>query len=142
MPELRREALLPYPQAAVFDLVNNIERYPEFLPGCVGAEVLEASGTLVRASVHARARGFEETFTTRNTVSAPSRIDLQLEDGPFARLSGSWHFKALGDAGCKVALHLDYELAGVLGTTLKPLMSKAADRVLEAFVQRAAEQLG
>ncbi len=141
MPELSRVALLPFAQERVYALVNDVERYPEFVPGCQAVEVLSREAGVIVATVHARAKGISESFTTRNLLLPPERIELALENGPFRTLSGAWHITALGAEGCKVALHLDYELAGLLGRTLKPLMSKAADTVVDAFVARARSEL-
>ncbi len=137
MPELARQALLPFSQGAVYHLVNDVERYPEFVPGCAGVVVLSRSEAEVVATVQASARGFSEAFTTRNRLSPSHRIDLELVEGPFRSLRGEWLFAPLGDAGCKVSLRIDYEFGGLLGRTLKPMMGRAADTVLDAFVARA-----
>ena len=137
MAELARQALLPYPNAAVYELVNDVERYPEFVPGVAHVTVLSQSGTEVVATVLAEARGFSEAFTTRNRLASGERIELEMLEGPFSHLSGAWQFTALGEQGCKVELSLHYEIGGLLGRTLKPVMNRAADSVLEAFVTRA-----
>ena len=141
MAEVHRQALLPYPAEAVFDLVNDVAQYPHFLPGCVGVDVHEASAEEVLATVHAQARGISERFTTRNALDRPSTIHMVLEDGPFSSLEGAWRFTALGEAGCKVEVEVRYEASGLLGRTLAPFVSAAADRVMSAFVTRARETL-
>ncbi len=137
MPSVSRQALLPYSAERVFHLVNDVARYPEFLPGCAAVTLVSSSPGEVVASVRVEARGFAETFTTRNLLTPHECIDLELYDGPFDRLSGRWTFEQLGDVGCKVVLHVDYEIGGVLGMTLRPMVNRAGDLVLDAFVARA-----
>jgi len=131
-----RTALLPYSAESLYLLVNDVGAYPEFLPGCKSVEVLDQSAGKVTARVHVAAKGFSESFTTTNTLEPHQRIGLSLSDGPFEHFSGSWHFQQLGTAGCKVTLSLDFALRGLL-RAIEPLTGKAADTIVEAFVQRA-----
>ncbi len=138
MSTITRTALLPYSAEQMFAMVNDVASYPQFVPGCTAVDVIESSATTVIASVHASASGFSATFTTRNTLAACSRIDLELTDGPFDRFVGSWLFQPLGSAGCKVTLQLDFQLRGLL-RAVEPLVGKAADVVVDAFVKRARQ---
>lgn len=138
MSTITRTALLSYPAEQMFVMVNDVASYPQFVPGCKGVDVIENSASMVIARVHASARGFSETFTTRNTLVAHSRIDLELADGPFDRFAGAWLFQPLGVAGCKVTLQLDFQLRGLL-RAVEPLVGKAADAIVDAFVKRARE---
>lgn len=138
MSTITRTALLPYPAAQMFAMVNDVASYPQFVPGCAAVDVIEISATTVIARVHASARGFNEAFTTRNTLAAHSRIDLELADGPFDRFTGAWLFQPLGTAGCKVTLQLDFQLRGLM-RAVEPLVGKAADVVVDAFVKRARQ---
>lgn len=119
-------------------MVNDVASYPQFVPGCAAVDIIENSATTVIARVHASARGFSEAFTTRNTLTAHSCIDLELADGPFDRFVGSWRFQPIGSAGCKVTLQLDFKLRGLL-RAVEPLIGKAADVVVDAFVKRAGQ---
>jgi len=114
LPRVQRSALLPYQASDVFAIVNDIGRYPEFLPWCAGASVLVASEAEVVAELSLAASGIRETFTTRNRLTPFEKIDMVLVSGPFRTLSGGWTFTRLGDdAGCRVALDLDFQLAGM-----------------------------
>lgn len=141
MPVIERSALLPYPAASVYGIVNDVARYPEFLPWCAEAEVLEASDTEVVAELALRVRGISERFTTRNLLVPHERIELTLVSGPFRSFSGVWTFRRLGaDEGCKVALRLDFEFSGtraMLGGAFSGVFVKAADRMVDAFCDRA-----
>ena len=142
MPRVQRSALLPYRAADVFAIVNDVGRYPEFLPWCADASVLEASEAEVVAELSLAASGIRETFTTRNRLTPFERIDMVLISGPFRALTGGWTFHPLGgDAGCRVALDLDFQLAG-MRMLLGSVFSRAADQMVDAFCARADELLG
>ena len=142
MPRVQRTALLPYPAADVFAIVNDVARYPEFLPWCSHAEVLEETAGEMLAALSLSARGVKETFTTRNLLTPFEKIEMVLVTGPFRELSGCWTFRALGDdEGCRVALDLEFQLQGMkslLGTVFR----RAADQMVESFCRRANQLLG
>ncbi|HEY5647278.1 MAG TPA: type II toxin-antitoxin system RatA family toxin [Pseudomonadales bacterium] len=142
MPRVQRSALLPYRAADVFAIVNDIGRYPEFLPWCSAAAVLSASEEEVLAELSLSASGIRETFTTRNRLVPFERIEMALVSGPFRRLSGGWTFTRLGnDQGCRVALELDFQLAG-MQSLLGGVFNRAADQMVDAFSARAEHLLG
>ena len=136
MSTLVRTVLLPHPAEWVFALVNDVAAYPHFVPGCEAVDLVSNTPEQITARVHASARGFRESFMTTNTLTPHTRIDLGLADGPFEHFSGSWQFQQLGTAGCKVTLSLDFRLRGLLRAA-EPLLGKAADSVVDAFVRRA-----
>ena len=142
MPSVHRSALLPYRAADVFAIVNDVARYPEFLPWCSNAEVLEETAEEVLAALSLSARGVKETFTTRNLLTPFEKIEMVLVAGPFRELSGCWTFRALGDdEGCRVALDLEFQLKGMkslLGTVFR----RSADQMVESFCRRANQLLG
>jgi ribosome-associated toxin RatA of RatAB toxin-antitoxin module len=141
VPVIHRFALLPFPAPAVFDIVGDVERYPEFLRWCRNARVLERHGQELVAELELDARGVRDRFTTRNVMVPHERIELHLVDGPFRAFEGAWHFKALGgDAGCRVALDLEFEFSGaraLLGSIFPKAFSNAADQMVDAFSLRA-----
>ena len=148
MKRFQRSALLPYPASRLFELVNDIERYPEFLPWCSKAEILSRQGSEVLAALPMRKAGIEHAFTTRNVARYPEQIDMHLVDGPFERLTGRWRFTELGgntdesDApvGCKVELDLQFEFTRHLLTgMLRTLVSGWANGVVDAFCARAGQ---
>lgn len=156
MPVIHRSALVPLPASALFTIVDDVARYPEFLPWCAGAEVLEQREGELVAELELAGRGIRERFTTRNLRFPHDRIELHLVAGPFRRFAGVWTFTRLGadpivagqpgadglpvDAGCKVELALDFEFAGaraLLGSAFGGIFVKAADRMVDAFCIRA-----
>lgn len=140
---IQRSALLPYPAPALFELVNDVARYPEFLPWCSSSEVLDVSQTHMRASLAVAKGGVSQRFITRNALVWGQSIDLTLEEGPFSHLHGRWVFKALGDKACKISLDLTFDYAGPLvRVTLGPLFNQAANTLMDAFCQRAKQLYG
>lgn len=89
---IQRSALLPYPAQALYDLVNDVASYPQFLPWCSSAEVLESSETHMRASLNIAKGGLSQRFVTRNTLVPGQSIEMNLEEGPFNQLHGVWVF--------------------------------------------------
>ena len=141
MPVIHRSALLPLPVTAVFDVVTDVSRYPEFLPWCREATVLEERDQEVVAELELEAVGMHERFTTRNVMFPHERIELHLVSGPFKTFEGAWHFKRLGnDDGARVELDLRFEFSGaraLLAGAFSGIFVKAADQMVDAFCQRA-----
>ena len=96
MPTVNRSALVRHSARAMFDLVNDFERYPEFLSGCSNAELLERDEDHLKGRLTLSKAGMQQSFVTRNDLYAPERIELNLVDGPFKRLQGTWLFTPLG----------------------------------------------
>jgi len=137
---IQRSALLPYPAQALYDLVNDVASYPQFLPWCSSAEVLESSETHMRASLNIAKGGLSQRFVTRNTLVPGQSIEMNLEEGPFYQLHGVWVFKPLGEKACKISLDLSFDYAGPLvRATLGPLFNQAANTLVDAFCQRAKQ---
>ncbi|MDA0787879.1 MAG: type II toxin-antitoxin system RatA family toxin [Proteobacteria bacterium] len=143
MRQVERSALVPFSAGLMFDLVNDVARYPEFLPWCTGSEVLAESPHEMIARIEIGGVGFRQQFTTRNQLRRPDSMSLSLIDGPFRVLEGSWRFTQLGDAGCKVALSLQFEVkGGLMNLALEKLFDGAAERLVDAFCDRAMASYG
>ena len=143
MIEIRRSALVKYSPAQMFDLVNEVEAYPKRFAWCAGAEILERGEGVLTARLDLKFAGFHQSFTTRNTASAPGRLQMSLVDGPFRSLDGVWLFTALGDAGCKVSFALDFEYAGRLGgAALRLGFQGLAGRMVDDFCAEAERLYG
>jgi ribosome-associated toxin RatA of RatAB toxin-antitoxin module len=140
---IERSALVPFSAERMFTLVNDVRRYPEFVPWCAGAEVLAETDALIEASLRLRRGGVEHRFTTRNTLTPFTAMRLELVDGPFTTFTGDWTFKALGEDACKIGLTLTFQYRGRLATAaLGALLSSSADTLVEAFCQRAKALYG
>ncbi len=143
MQTIERHAILPYPREQMFHLVEDFARYPAFVPGCVGAEVLSQDEDGLRARLELAVFGKRYQVVTHNHWQRPERIELELEEGPFRCLHGRWHFHELGAAGCRVDLALDCEPKGFLLSRLFGNFSaRAADRAVDAMCNEAHRQYG
>lgn len=138
MSLVRRSAIVRQPARRMFELVNDVAAYPRRFDWCHEAEVLEQGDSMVVARLGLSLGGLRTGFTTRNTLQPPEAILMELVDGPFNRLSGSWRFLSLGDAACKVTLELDFEVAGrVVGSALAFGFQGLADRMVSDFCREA-----
>lgn len=143
MQIVSKSALVPYAASDMYDLVADVEQYPGFLPWCRSANVRERAADTVVASLEIGRGPLHKSFTTRNRMSPGRRIDIQLVNGPFRHLRGCWRFEALEDRRCRVALDLEFEIAGaLLRKTLGPLFTEMADSMVDAFCRRASEVYG
>ncbi|WP_108649924.1 SRPBCC family protein [Dongshaea marina] len=143
MSQIKRSALVLYSAEQMYQLVNDVQSYPEFLPGCVGAEVHECTEHSMTASVSVAKAGIHKTFTTTNAMEKNQRIGMELLDGPFRKLCGGWTFTPLDDAACKVELSLDFEFSSKLvelafGRVFKELVSS----MVKSFTERARQVYG
>ena len=138
MTTIDRSALLMHPATHIYELVADIERYPDFLSGCVDAQILERDVTTVQARLGLSRAGISHSFVTRNTMQPHDLITLTLVDGPFEQFAGEWRFKALGADACKVSLTLDFRLrSGLINAAAGRLFDKVALDLVDAIVKRA-----
>lgn len=143
MPTVNRSALVRHTPKQMFDLVNDFERYPEFLPGCRRARLLEHDDNHLIGEMTLGRAGVEQTITTRNDLFAPERIEMSLVSGPFKRLTGRWQFIPMGDGACKVSLNMEFEFANrLLGMAFGKLFQQIAGQLVDAFTRRADELHG
>ena len=145
MKQVRRSALVAVDRELMFEIINDVARYPEFVPWCWKAEVRSATPTEVVATLHIRKGLLRTHFTTRNTLSPPGRVDLSLVEGSFRRFAGTWELVEIADPegkplGCRVDLDLSFELAGALaGALFESVFEVAAGTLVDAFVVRARQ---
>lgn len=135
---INKTALVMHPAERMFELVNDIARYPEFLPWCAGTEIHEQSDEQITASLEIAKGGIRQRLTTLNRLQSPEFIDICLVDGPFQNLAGRWQFRPLDQRACKVILTLEFEFSGSLSRmTFGPVFSQAANTMVDAFCRRA-----
>jgi ribosome-associated toxin RatA of RatAB toxin-antitoxin module len=147
MRQIRRSALVPATPQRLFALINDVARYPEFVPGCSEAVVLEQSDEALRARLTVGSGLMRTSFVTRNRLTTNQRIDMELDEGPLRSLQGAWTLTPVQDSGtgallgCRVDLHLQFELHGGLkGLAMGPLIERMAGSLVDAFVKRATAQ--
>ncbi|HUD41921.1 MAG TPA: type II toxin-antitoxin system RatA family toxin [Dokdonella sp.] len=143
MTHISRSALVRYTPRQMFDLVNDVEAYPSRFRWCSAAQVLERDEAGITARLDLRLAGIVQSFTTRNLNLPPDRIQMRFVDGPFKTLEGVWAFQALGEAGSKVSLTLDFEFASRLaGAALRIGFQGLADRMVDDFCRVARDVYG
>jgi ribosome-associated toxin RatA of RatAB toxin-antitoxin module len=138
MQSVRKSVLVPYSAAEMYELVDGIELYPQFLPWCDGTRALaaRADGKTVRVDINYH--GVRAHFTTDNVNRASESIVMTLRDGPFQHLHGEWRFVPLAADACKVELALAYEFAtNLLERAVGPVFGHIANTFIDAFVRRA-----
>lgn len=148
MRDVKRNGLVNFSPPQMFALVADFERYPEFLPWVTAATLLSVQGNEQVGELEMFRSGLREKVTTRNTLSAPSHLHMQLVDGPFKTLEGDWRFSPVTDAlgavhGTRVELHIRFEFKNAL---LNMMFAKAFEAscgsLVESFVLRATELYG
>jgi ribosome-associated toxin RatA of RatAB toxin-antitoxin module len=140
MREVKRSALIAESPARMYALVNDIERYPEFVPWCTAARVDARKENEIVATLTIKRGPVKSEFTTRNLLEADKRVLMQFVSGPFRVLEGLWTFTALGDLGCRVELEMRFEFANRLTNALfAPLFEDTAASLVDAFVKRARD---
>ncbi|EQA4279427.1 type II toxin-antitoxin system RatA family toxin [Cronobacter dublinensis] len=140
MPQISRTALVPYSAEQMYQLVNDVKSYPEFLPGCVGSRVLELSPGQMTAAVEVSKAGISKTFTTRNTLISNQSILMHLVDGPFKSLMGGWKFTPLTEDACQIEFNLDFEFTNkLIELAFGRVFKELASSMVQAFSQRAKE---
>ena len=143
MAHVEKSALVAYSAAQMYALVDDCERYPQFLPWCGGAETPVRNATRTLATIHIDYRGIRQSFTTENTKIENVEIQMSLREGPFDRLDGTWRFQALSASACKVSLELDYGFANsLLEKAVGPVFGMIANTMIERFVARAETLYG
>ena len=114
MAIIQRTAVVQYPSSNMYDLVNDIESYPTFLPWCEDSNVISRTDDELRASLTLSRSGLTKSFTTCNRLQKDKMIEMRLVDGPFHHLEGFWRFESVDGGGSRVSLDMEFEFAGKL----------------------------
>jgi len=140
MRRVTRSALVTHSAHQMFDVVNDVARYVDFLPWCVGSEIIEDANNIMVAQLVIARGGLKHSFTTKNTHIKPDSIQVDLVKGPFSKLSGLWQFTQLGEDGCRIEMDLSFDFDNrVMNMTLAGVFNVAADTMVDAFCERADE---
>jgi ribosome-associated toxin RatA of RatAB toxin-antitoxin module len=143
MQVVERSALVTYTPAQMFALVNDVTRYPDFLPWCIGVKVDDVSAC-ERIATLKIARGLLQTeFTTRNTLLQDAQIHMQLMHGPFRDLTGLWRFEGIGTRGSRVQFRVEFEFKNrVTAAAFDTVFETLCGSIVDAFAQRAQKVYG
>ncbi len=142
MPTHAEKKLLPYSQRQLFDLVADIERYPEFLPWCVGARIRERKDNEILGDLLIGYKMVRERFTSRVVLHRPDHIDVSYSEGPFKYLTNHWHFVPQ-EEGCLIDFYVDFEFRSrFLQKIIEVFFNEAVRRMVSAFETRARALYG
>ena len=137
MPQIEKSALVMYSTKEMFELVNDVDAYPAFLPHSSDAKVISSDDEGMTASLEISKAGLKKWFTTKNEFDG-NRVKMCLVDGPFKSLNGYWEFTALDEQACKVSLKLEFEFASkLIEMAFGKLFNEVAKNMVSAFTQRA-----
>ena len=127
----------------MFDLVNNIEAYPEFLPWCVASRIIKQEGDTVDAELTISKGGFKKSFSTRNKIDSGGSITVSLLEGPFTYLEGVWNFMPLREDASKISLDLEFEMPGALANlAFGAVFNQICNTMVTSFTDRAKQIYG
>ncbi len=132
-----------YSSKEMFNLVNDVDAYPEFLPHCSDAKIVTQQANTMTASLEISKAGIKKWFTTQNTFADENTVTLRLVDGPFKSLQGQWHFRTLDESACKVELRLEFEFSSkLIELAFGKIFNDVAKNMVNAFTQRAKDVYG
>jgi ribosome-associated toxin RatA of RatAB toxin-antitoxin module len=142
MVNVEKTVLVHHSAAQMFNLVDDVEHYKEFLPWCGGVDLIERSEATTYATIHIDFHGLKQKFSTENQKRFPDAMDMKFKDGPFKHFEGNWRFTALTEEACKIEFHLEYEFSSTfLSQLISPVFSHIADTFVDSFVTRADNTL-
>lgn len=155
MKHVKKSVLLWYSCREMYALVTDVRAYPEFLPWCERAEVLDEDERSMTAKLSLSYAGVRQSFTTRNEHEPDRQVTLALVDGPFSTLEGRWQFVPIGTAAaaqaqnaetpkaCRIEFEMRYAFAGrALEIVVSPVFGRIANTLVDAFVRRAEQVYG
>lgn len=129
-----------YSAQQMFDLVNDIEAYPQYMEGCVGAKILARGDDWLEARLDLSKAGVTQSFITRNQLQVPHKMSMSLVDGPFNYLRGVWLFTPLNEQACKVSFSLEFEMKSrLLGMAAGKLFESVGSKQVDALCARAKQ---
>ena len=138
MTRIEKSALVKFSAQQMFDLVNDIESYPQFLPWCSQSRIIKREGNIVEAELTISKGGFQKSFSTRNELDMGKQMTVSLIDGPFSHLAGVWQFQPLREDASKILFNLDFELSGKLASlAFGAVFNQICNTMVSSFTQRA-----
>lgn len=143
MPIVNQSSLVPYSAEQMYQLVNDYEKYPQFLSGCIGAKTISRGNNELEAELQIQKLGISQSFSTHNKMLPNERIEMKLVNGPFRQLQGAWNFQPFDEQSCKISLYLEFEFSNpVVGMVFGKIFNELTLKIVNAFKQRAKEVYG
>lgn len=143
MTVIQKSALVKFSAQQMFDLVNDVEAYPKFLPWCGGSRIIKREDDLVEAELLISKGGFKKSFSTRNKIEQGLSMTISLLNGPFSSLEGKWDFIPLREDASKISLDLEFEMSGKLASlAFGAVFNQICNTMVSSFTARAKEIYG
>lgn len=140
MTVVQKSALVKFSAQQMFNLVNDIEAYPQFLPWCSGSRIIKKDDDFVEAEIVISKGGFKKAFSTRNKIDLGGKITVSLLDGPFSYLEGVWNFMPLREDASKISLDLEFEMSSKLASlAFGTVFHQICNTMVGAFTDRAKQ---
>lgn len=140
---VQRSALVNYSAQQMFDLVNDIEAYPQYMEGCISAQILQRQADFIQAKLELGKGGITQSFITNNQLQPPTKMTMTLEDGPFSHLHGCWEFVPLNETSCKVNFELQFRFKNpLLGMAMGKVFENVASKQVDSLCARAGQIYG
>ncbi len=137
MTRIKQSRVVSFTCEQMYRLVDDVERYPEFLPYFCKSQVHHRDADEVQATLSIMAAGMAKSFTTRNRLQENKMIEIRLVDGPFSHLEGFWRFDET-PAGCQISFDLEFDFAGkMLSLLVGPIFEQVTNKMVDAFCERA-----
>lgn len=135
---IKKQAIVFHSKERMFELVDQVEEYPTFLPWCGETEVLARDKDITRARIDIRFKGIKQSFTTENHKTYPDKMVINLIDGPFKKLEGEWRFIEIEEGSSRIELELNYEFKNfILEKLISPAFAVIANTFIDSFVTKA-----
>jgi ribosome-associated toxin RatA of RatAB toxin-antitoxin module len=143
MTVVQKSALVKFSAQQMFDLVNDIEVYPQFLPWCAASRIIKREGDTVDAELTISKGGFQKSFSTRNKIDEGGTITVSLLEGPFTYLEGVWNFMPLREDASKISLDLEFEMPSMLANmAFGAVFNQICNTMVTSFTERAKQVYG
>ncbi len=143
MTTIHKTATVSYSAQQMYDLVNDIEAYPQFLTWCTQSKILVPGEEQLSASLTLQAGKIKQSFSTQNTMKPGKEIHVKLVKGPFKHLTGHWLFEDKADNSCLITLDMSFEYKNaLLKMALSTVFNKIVDSLVDSFIQRAKQLYG
>tara|TARA_Y100001949_G_C15955086_1_gene316602 strand:- start:888 stop:1325 length:438 start_codon:yes stop_codon:yes gene_type:complete len=122
----------------IFELINDVNQYSEFLPWCSESKILDDNNSEMTAEIEIHRSPIKWKFKTRNVYKSDEIININLQEGPFKDLKGSWKFEKIDKFNSRVTLYLEYEFnSKIIELSLKPVFSSIMSSILDSFISEA-----
>jgi len=124
--------------STIFNLINDVENYPNYLPWCTSTKVDRKSESLLIGEIFISKSFIKWNFSTKNIIEKNKSIRLELVDGPFDSLDGQWLFSTIDEHNTKVSLEISYKFkSSIIELSIEPIFTSIMNSILESFIQEA-----